>query len=165
MDTSATYIKMCDCPEIQGERDKLRSIGDLWWFKGYGALPSGLCSFHRGKGKVVSGDWDEEDYLSESVAPEYFTWLPRQDQSQQMLYGKYAASLADSPFYLLHKVAKFAADDHVYPSPLLSMEQLWLAFVMKEKHGKVWDGKQWVFQRDDVKVTLSKSGETTRWKD
>ncbi len=26
---------------------------------------------------------------------------------------------------------------------ITSMEQLWLAFVMKEKHGKTWDGNQW----------------------
>ena len=24
-----------------------------------------------------------------------------------------------------------------------SMEQLWLAFYMYEKHGKTWDGKKW----------------------
>jgi len=24
-----------------------------------------------------------------------------------------------------------------------SMEQLWLAFVMKEKYNKVWNGKEW----------------------
>ena len=26
-----------------------------------------------------------------------------------------------------------------------SMEQLWLAFVMHEKYGKKWDGKEWHF--------------------
>lgn len=25
-----------------------------------------------------------------------------------------------------------------------SMEQLWLAFYMKEKHGKVWSGTEWI---------------------
>jgi len=24
------------------------------------------------------------------------------------------------------------------------MEQLWLAFVMKEKHNKTWNGKDWI---------------------
>ncbi len=26
---------------------------------------------------------------------------------------------------------------------LATMEQLWLAFVMKEKYQKIWDGKEW----------------------
>ena len=30
-----------------------------------------------------------------------------------------------------------------YIKSLVSMEQLWLAFVMKELHGKVWDGENW----------------------
>jgi len=26
----------------------------------------------------------------------------------------------------------------------VTWEQLWLAFVMKEKHNKIWDGDNWV---------------------
>ena len=29
-----------------------------------------------------------------------------------------------------------------------SMEQLWFAFVMKEKYGKVWDGESWKIRGD-----------------
>jgi hypothetical protein len=29
-----------------------------------------------------------------------------------------------------------------------SMEQLWLAFVLKEKYGKVWSGTDWVKEGD-----------------
>ncbi len=28
-----------------------------------------------------------------------------------------------------------------------SMEQLWLAFVMKEKYNKVWDGEEWINEK------------------
>ena len=27
------------------------------------------------------------------------------------------------------------------------MEQLWLAFVLKENHGKAWDGDKWLKER------------------
>jgi hypothetical protein len=30
-----------------------------------------------------------------------------------------------------------------YFNEFSSMEQLWLAFVMREKYGKKWDGKEW----------------------
>ena len=32
----------------------------------------------------------------------------------------------------------------LYIIDLKSMEQLWLAFVMKEKYEKTWDGTNWI---------------------
>lgn len=34
-------------------------------------------------------------------------------------------------------------DEVDYPKQFTSMEQLWLAFVMKGKHNKVWNGREW----------------------
>ena len=37
----------------------------------------------------------------------------------------------------------FNSDEEYEQLPMDSMEQLWLAFVMKEKHSKTWNGKEW----------------------
>ncbi len=69
------------------------------------------------------------------------TWLPRQDQLQEMvgeplwqLNFRFIDWLRDKPY-----------DGHINHSHLdfKSMEQLWLAFYMSEKHSRVWEDK-WV---------------------
>jgi len=61
-------------------------------------------------------------------------WLPRQDQLQEMIKGTHLKKLG--------RVYRAVVNMELYPSD--SMEQLWLVFVMKEKYGKVWNGKDWV---------------------
>ena len=34
-------------------------------------------------------------------------------------------------------------DNEEFP-PFTSMEQLWLAFVMKERYSKLWNGEEWI---------------------
>lgn len=70
-------------------------------------------------------------------------WLPRQDQLQILVYSKEqlefpSAMLLDQQ----QGIAAFIRKETMrYFS---SMEQLWLAFVMKEKYDKVWNGKGWI---------------------
>jgi hypothetical protein len=74
-------------------------------------------------------------------------WLPRQDQLQGMIEDK------PSP-YLFAKFMTFLGwNGKIYKTqyPMVgikftSMEQLWLAFVMKERFGKIWDGEEWILQ-------------------
>ena len=124
MDTSKQYIEMCNCPEIQGDRD----------------------------GNSQATEWREGDYLcqptiggatNDKVFTEYewarepwfgtYLWLPRQDQLQEMLHKEFVLQLID----LQDMVEEGRWHD------VDSMEQLWLAFVMKEKHGKTWNGTEW----------------------
>jgi len=119
MDTSETYIKMCDCKEIQ-ELCQWDMEKDFFWLI---PIP------------------DKNFPLVKTV------WLPRQDQLQEMV-SEYPA----------HWVAFLNWSERDYPikvydgqerQPLpfwhfQSMEQLWLAFVMKEKFGKLWDSDNWV---------------------
>ena len=35
-----------------------------------------------------------------------------------------------------------------------SMEQLWLAFAMKEKYNKSWDGKDWIASKENNEVVI-----------
>jgi len=67
-------------------------------------------------------------------------WLPRQDQLQEMV-GGWALELLDKFYtFCMWDEQYEELRDKMHP---ISIEQLWLAFVMKEKYHKVWDGKEW----------------------
>ena len=131
MDTTETYIKMCEkAEEIHKEHEWIE--GDWCW-------------------DVTNKEW----YILCPCCHNYehyplsmYFWLPRQDQLQEMVKG-------DDHMHLL--AYKFALYFHGNLDPLYwyigvdnytvdadnSMEQMWLAFVMKEKFNKVWDGENW----------------------
>ena len=130
MDTSKQYIKMCDCPEIQGQKPKGNEFTisyknpDIW-------------IEHEGSFLYAKHD----------------IWLPRQDQIQEML------PLYDHPSTLAVFFGVFCANKEMYEGvyakkgygfvdKFISMEQLWLAFYMYEKHKKTWDGKKWVEEKE-----------------
>ncbi len=121
MDNTETYIRMSDCEEIQGQRPSHGS-------------PEDLGSEH--------GFYDREDEIQATRV-----WLPRQDQLQEMM-------TIDHPYTslkLLSALAQFCSVDNLKNlGQWLSMEQLWLAFVMKKKYNKVWDGKSWTKGDKDV---------------
>jgi hypothetical protein len=72
-----------------------------------------------------------------------WSWLPRQDQLQDMLPKEYVT--VDAMFNDLNNWI-FKNDDYLedtfYGNE--TAEQLWLAFVMKEKWNKSWNGKEWI---------------------
>ena len=136
MDTSATYIKMCDCPEIQEQRP-------YWLFKKW--FGKDIVGMSR-NGYVIT---NAEGEIFASY-PLVFTnrkevkgiiWLPRQDRLQGMVQQscEYARPL-------VARFAKWAHEeiDYVLTRHLTSMEQLWLAFVMREKFNLTWNGDKWV---------------------
>lgn len=148
MDTSETYIKMCEkAEEIQG-------IGDKYWDKfsiGCWHSPNHVrCKGHfeywhmAYKYCPVCGKQLE-------ITPEYSIcsrregddniWLPRQDQLQAM-YGNMSDCL--SAIYRWEETSSIG-DYYCYDYDLFtSLEQLWLAFVMKEKYNKTWNGEEWI---------------------
>jgi len=124
MDKTETFIKLCErAEEIQAEKLKYcecrpDSVNLLWWDI------RGDCWFNQDNNKTI--------------------WLPRQDQLQEMMGEEYSIDLlyafyhfyntqADYPIITLSKLAG--------KSP--SMEQLWLAFVMKTRWNKSWNGEDW----------------------
>jgi len=127
MDTSEQYIKMCKKAE---EIQKLRPIEppfDKWMSGDFYTVdcPLGPCvSVHNDTSAYGLG--------------KFTTWLPRQDQLQEM--G------SEKDFYLLLKdLDSFAVlGDWQDKGLFTSMEQLWLAFVMKERYNKVWNGGEWI---------------------
>ena len=86
------------------------------------------------------GMWIQEG-TRESDKPVIILW--RQDQLQKMIEGmEVSIRLRNNGRWELT-----VSEDCMGPLEIAffsSAEQLWLAFVMKEKYGKVWNGEEWV---------------------
>lgn len=114
MDTSETYIKM-----------RLAAIPDLGMGKPAEAFASWATDFVFIDSK---GDWY---YSDETRACQ----LESQDQLQEIVLEK-----GQIPISLIGKVAHYNS----IPMWMNTWEQYWLAFVMKEKYNKTWNGEEWV---------------------
>ncbi len=135
MDKSETYIKQCNCPEIQEGHE--RHDGDVYW--------------HRGFSKVYTYG-TERSYYADNEKGKYI-WLPTQSDLQGMVeemgFGWFSALVQFTIFanqvmvedcyvtVLQTKHTKLRA--HVLEPKFTSMEQLWLAFVMLTLYHKRWD--------------------------
>ena len=128
MDTSKEYIEMCrKARRFLWNKDYSFRSGSMFLnTKSFVKEP--LSFFHI----AWSGTWkDMEDFI-------YPIW--QQDQLQDMA-GE------DTDYHTLMKFDTWAFtlarvyDDIIIEQ--LSFEQLWLCFVMHEKYGKKWDGKDW----------------------
>lgn len=119
MDTE--YVKMCE------RADEIQRL-----------YPGGLGNFHYSNGKLGCIGYDFYSPAHE-VDPE-FIWLPRQDQLQAMIAIDSAENTPQKRAALVYDFAMFTMFSG---DKFTSMEQLWLAFVMKEKYGKRWSGESW----------------------
>ena len=131
MDTSETYIKMCDCEEIQNIRHAEDCVDrNEWWQSGdYVYTKDAEYVFNVCGVRHCVAD---TGYFSDKDS----IWLPRQDQLQEMVRGKH-----ESTWQLIVRLWKWWVKREA-PDRNASMEQLWLAFVMKEKN-KTWNGEKW----------------------
>ena len=123
MDTSEIYVKMCDCEEIFGEWEK--------YCKNY--YPIDL----------------EKNYFAQPVEPNSIAlapgiWLPQQDDIQRMIQPtlRNAHTFERHWHVLLKELQDWWNLNPEHVANLLSMEQLWLAFYMHEKHKKLWSSKE-----------------------
>ena len=117
MDTSATYIKMCEkaVPDIHYTGSFNTLVGDRWGIH----LVHCDVFYFDGKGHAI--------------------WLPRQDQLQEVVIGNRTPCQLSWDFHYWRTNQSWG---HIN-DPCLSMEQFWLAFVMREKYSKVWIGEEW----------------------
>lgn len=69
-------------------------------------------------------------------------WLPTQEQLQGMLFTKsdFYDNLIEFTNFVDNEYCYFAEKNDNYKT----FNELWLAFVMKEKYNKTWNGKDWV---------------------
>ncbi len=134
MDNSETYIKMCDkAEEIQLLFDEGKFDLGSFWYRGNkkDVVTNKGYAFHRYFLKL--GD----------------VWLPRQDQLQGMI--RFDFPMISRTTQLVQHLWWFVNDYHLFPFSSgkivpTSMEQLWLAYVMKEKFIKEWNGEDWVLK-------------------
>lgn len=162
MDISETYIKMCEkAEEIQALWKP--STGD--WFTPKLNLDMGgsddifkpqqevSVNTHWMKGKGYCNgdiaDWGE-DYWCDGCAQietKWLTWLPRQDQLQEMVLPN--TENADRLGSFLSRFWVFCScfyQGELTFEVFTSMEQLCLAFVMKENYNKIWNNEDWIKQ-------------------
>jgi len=128
MDTSWQYIKMSEKAE---EIQTLRPTEPDWITNvSYGWHIAELT----GSKKHIFATSHPQDVADGSI------WLPRQDQLQEMVYYHLDCP---TPRLMIELILEYANSLGVKSIELGSMEQLWLAFVMKEKYGKVWHDEKW----------------------
>jgi len=134
MDNTKKYIKMCEKAEEIQKRD----------------FENGDIIFYKNKwGMYFKEKFYEEMVFNDNTLIKYELnpiWLPRQDQLQEMISGKY-----ENTHFFLVAFLKFADDfgydgNNINCTLFTSMEQLWLAFVMKKKYSKKWltNEEKWV---------------------
>ena len=127
MDTSVEYIEMCEkAKEIQNMQEN--AVALLW--DDIIEIKSIFKPLYRRSSQFG---------VRQIIEREHFIWLPRQDQLQEMIKGL--------PINHVLRISKFVENLDDGSGKILewdSMEQLWLAFVMKEKYGKTWNGKEWL---------------------
>lgn len=136
-DSTEYYIMMCEkAKEIQelwkpSRGDFVYDIVDndnIWHSRGWHIITS------------VVTDLFQIDQYQGTCKKEKYIWLPRQDQLQDITGIKSIPTL-------LSRFNEFVFGDIEYASCFVdSCEQLWLAFVMKTKFGKMLDlkVKDWV---------------------
>ncbi len=143
MDTTEVYARMSR--EAWGDDESyVPQVGDYAIRYIETSSRVGLVSMNRDQGieQLYWHTLDEEDGLTlrepQTILSRLIP-LYRQDQLQEMVIGKahtYGWSLEQTAeqffIYVAGHVGEFA-----------SMEQLWLSFAKKEKHGQVWDGEDW----------------------
>ena len=150
MDTSETYIKMCEKEtEIQllapSMQTRIHILGNIY-----------NCSTKDGSAFFWCMDTFDDDDLGNSILTNTIAvWLPRQDQLQAIvrqdpLSEHWIANPTDAELAMLFldfiygeigKQRKLRISE--------TMEQLWLIFVMQEKYSKEWDREEWSVANKD----------------
>jgi len=157
MDTSTEYIEMCkkahdtQCHTFErgdyfhipkgthytGEYDGVTSEGmtDIFIPQEGRYYPFTSVDYTGDDTVVCIGSVFSEDPFAAEYSISDVIWIPRQDQLQQMI--------SDDIGHLVSNIKVFF-ESRIVPETCGSMEQLWLAFVMREKFSKTWDGGEWV---------------------
>ena len=139
MDTSKTYIKMCgEAGEIQKQWKPID--GDCCWHDDSGDDYLGSWEFPATTAVVHMATGNDKNYWYN------WLWLPHQDQLQEMLNYKEKTSYPVS--HMIKHIDEFYSTMRYWEQDAgdITMEQLWLAFVMKEKYNKTWGGNEWGYE-------------------
>ena len=117
MDKTEIFVKMCEkVEEIQRKAPQLFITTNAVNLPFYDL--DGNCWFIKNNEKTI--------------------WVPRQDQLQELTGIKSIPTL-------LSQFNEFVVENVEYVTQFIdSCEKLWLAFIMKKRYNKVWNGGEWV---------------------
>lgn len=142
MDESKEYAKMCkEAIEIQSMRFADHANYEENWESG---------DFYYNDGCYVFESWSL-DHQGGLDYEDLHTWIPRQDQLQEIakeVFAQVGDRITHTLIYEFTSDIRDHSDGNIteYYYQFTSFEQLWLAFVMKEKYDKRWNTKkkEWV---------------------
>ena len=136
MDTSKQYFQMC-ATALEIQKYKINKTdyfeaGD-YFIEEMDEFDSSMVVISRGVSEMMN-----------SVGYN-ITWLPRQDQLQQIFMDKQEVGKLHNSVIGFYN---FCIRSRGYKKPSMlqkfnSLEQLWLSFVMEKVYNKVWKGKNW----------------------
>jgi hypothetical protein len=159
MDKSDKYIKMCQLA-VEIQKDYNPTIGDFVYFNGMKEIEDMIVSEGEEWQNGALRPWAIYDSSFGEIIPtkeqlQKTVWLPRQDQLQEMIKEYYTIKGHYAIENLTHDFNDFVGIDcpesYLIKNPQTgefqitifdffnSMEQLWLAFVMRILYNKVWD--------------------------
>ncbi len=151
MDTTELYVKMSDCPEMQDGWEP--EHGDVVYVESYHTValrPDTLIVLY-GQPNMPEGIGRGWWIATDGTGPfkEKGIFLRSQSQLQGMVgpFPNFVLGIKCPVQKVWSYIGKFydwSRSKSAYLQDFTSMEQLWLAFVMHEKHGRVWDGEKWV---------------------
>ena len=133
MDSIEEYSRMCEnAEEIQKRKPHTFFSTTLYSINVLVHDLNGDCWFNRNKEIII--------------------WLPQQDQLQGM-----AIKISELWIHVLNRFYEYYTEqvrrNHEWHSFFNTPEMMWLAFVMKEEYGKVWDGNGWIEVGDELDET------------
>ena len=133
MDTSIEYINMCT---------KAIEVQERWQHLPGDFFTTGYCEV------ATISQWNTippHDYSiinndHETLERETpLAWLPKQDQLQELLFEVWNGSIS-----LQIKIGYITDFFDTYnEDQIKTMEQVWLALLMKERYNKLWNGEDW----------------------
>jgi len=153
MDATNRYVMMCQ---------KAEEIQNLWSPKqcdfiiNHEDMEEGLsfCKPAESMVQVVGMYYDDQDgekfQQEREDLKEQALWLPRQDQLQKIIEPDNARVYSLTSIVMERQYHDYTKNASVAASELFySMEQLWLAYIMKEKFHKVWNEEEWAMEEKD----------------
>lgn len=146
MDNTEMFKKMCEKADL----DWNPKFGDNVYCKSINEIGIVRSVYKDYKNKVwicFSRESEGEGVFEFNAPKDCYIPLWRQDQLQDKVRSKLTYTDAIGAVWKLYNAVGVNRSSPY--ARLNSLEQIWLAFVMEEKFGKVWDGKDWV---EEVKV-------------
>ena len=136
------YIMMCEkSKDIQ--KSWVRTAGDMFFLADEAKLEGKTRTY------ILGCHWRK--CLGCKYEAGHGIWIPRQSQLQEIYIQSLPKDEQESINIAVVMLDDFqdwvlndcSGLDWSYKTKVL-MEQLWLAFLMKEKYNKIWNGKEWI---------------------